>query len=234
MLQTLHDFPRGKKEGTLMYYAPLNFSNVYPDLRDVDAAYHATAIFTWSNLWNTEKMDAVPKEYTDFLKPEYKDKLVLTYPNDDAVLFAFDLMYVASTFPPSPPKNDPLTSPHSMQKYGTAWFDALLQNPHWVRGTATLATLIASPNTSYTITFTTTIGIQSQPLLNISYPIELIFVSWPQTGAILKDAPHPKGAKLLRCFLISEEYQRVAGSWSNPMAFGVWIGERGYVERLRF
>jgi ABC-type Fe3+ transport system substrate-binding protein len=34
-----------------------------------------------------------PKEYTDFLKPEFKNKLVLTYPNDDdAVLYQFNLM----------------------------------------------------------------------------------------------------------------------------------------------
>ena len=34
-----------------------------------------------------------PKEYPDFLKPEFKDKLVLTYPNDDdSVLFQFNLM----------------------------------------------------------------------------------------------------------------------------------------------
>ena len=36
-----------------------------------------------------------PKEYTDFVKPEFKDKIVLTYPNDDdAVLYQFDLMCV--------------------------------------------------------------------------------------------------------------------------------------------
>lgn len=94
MLQTLHDFPRWKREGALLNYAPINFSSIYPDFRDVDAAYHAIAVFGWSNLWNTNKTAATPKEYIDYLAPEYKDKLVLTYPNDDdAVLFAFDLMY---------------------------------------------------------------------------------------------------------------------------------------------
>jgi ABC-type Fe3+ transport system substrate-binding protein len=35
----------------------------------------------------------VPKEYTNFLKPMFKGKLVLTYPNDDdAILFQFNLM----------------------------------------------------------------------------------------------------------------------------------------------
>jgi len=37
----------------------------------------------------------VPTAYKDFIKPEFKDKIVLTYPNDDdAVLYQFELMYV--------------------------------------------------------------------------------------------------------------------------------------------
>ncbi|KAJ5022576.1 hypothetical protein J3E73DRAFT_373857 [Bipolaris maydis] len=38
-------------------------------------------------------MKDAPVEWGDRLRPEFKDKLVLTYPNDDdAVLYAFDLM----------------------------------------------------------------------------------------------------------------------------------------------
>jgi len=49
----------------------------------------------WAIIWNTMYIDDAdaPKEYPDFLKPEFKDKLVLTYPNDDdSVLFQFNLM----------------------------------------------------------------------------------------------------------------------------------------------
>lgn len=51
-------------------------------------------ILAWSNTVNTAYLNTtVPVEYTDYLKPEFKDKLVLTYPNDDdAVLYQFDLM----------------------------------------------------------------------------------------------------------------------------------------------
>jgi len=51
-------------------------------------------IIGWSNLWNVNFINgSEPKEYTDYLKPEFKDKLVLTYPNDDdAVLHQFNLM----------------------------------------------------------------------------------------------------------------------------------------------
>jgi ABC-type Fe3+ transport system substrate-binding protein len=42
-----------------------------------------------------DKTSTMPTSYEDFTKPEFKDKIVLTYPNDDdAVLYQFDLMYV--------------------------------------------------------------------------------------------------------------------------------------------
>ena len=41
------------------------------------------------------KTSTKPTSYADFTKPEYKDKIALTYPNDDdAVLYQFELMYV--------------------------------------------------------------------------------------------------------------------------------------------
>ena len=44
---------------------------------------------------NMNKTSTMPTSYQDFTKPEYKDKIVLTYPNDDdAVLYQFELMYV--------------------------------------------------------------------------------------------------------------------------------------------
>lgn len=142
-----------------------------------------------------------------------------------------------------------------MQQYGYAWFDSLLaQNPRWVRGTATPVTLIGAPNTSYVASFSSSIGVQSSPPLNVSFPSEGTFVTWPQTGAILKDAPHPEGAKLLHNFILGNEYQAASGGWSvrsdlpppqglpdimnmpgtNPTTFKEWMMDRAKVERLRF
>jgi hypothetical protein len=46
-------------------------------------------------LWNKDKIPERPKEFEDLLHPEYKNKLVLAYPNDEyAILYAFDLMHV--------------------------------------------------------------------------------------------------------------------------------------------
>jgi ABC-type Fe3+ transport system substrate-binding protein len=47
---------------------------------------------------NMNKTSTTPTSYEDFTKPEFKDKIVLTYPNDDdAVLYQFELMYVPHT-----------------------------------------------------------------------------------------------------------------------------------------
>lgn len=93
ILQTLHDYPRWKKEGALLNYAPKNFDKIYPVFKDKDAAYSGVYIFAWSIQSNTNKTTTVPTTYSDFIKPEFKDKIVLTYPNDDdAVLWQFDLL----------------------------------------------------------------------------------------------------------------------------------------------
>lgn len=94
-LQTVHDFPRWEAEGALMHYAPAGFDMLYPPMRDVRAAFYGILTVGWSGKWNTDKLPGIeaPIEWEDWLRPEFKDKLVLTYPNDDdAVLYAFDLM----------------------------------------------------------------------------------------------------------------------------------------------
>ncbi|PNH26443.1 hypothetical protein BJF96_g10255 [Verticillium dahliae] len=174
-------------------------------------------------------------EWDDYLQPELKNKLALTYPNDDdAVLYAFDLI---------------------LQRYGVAWFDALLaQNPRWVRGTATPNTILSAANTTQAATFTSSIGYQAPTGINITLPEQGFFVSWPQTAAIPKDAPHPEGAKLLHSYILSPEYQQLQG-WSvrrdvplpdgfpwgaletlnstNTAAFMDWMMDREEVGRLR-
>ncbi|KAI1639506.1 ABC transporter [Biscogniauxia mediterranea] len=234
ILQTLQDYPRWDSEGALLHYAPLNFYDIHPDFRDVRAAWYGVSVFGWSFIWNTDKLDVAPTEFDDFLKPEFKDKLVLTYPNDDdAVLFAFDLI---------------------MQQYGYGWFESLLaQNPRWVRGTATPVTLLAAANSTASATFTSSVGLAPPAPLNVSLPTEGTFVSWPQRAAIFKDAPHPEGAKLLHNFLLTEEHQTALGSWSvrkdlpapagyagimdtkatNPTEFERFMGNRERIERLK-
>ncbi|KAM0276898.1 hypothetical protein ACHAQH_006270 [Verticillium albo-atrum] len=238
ILQTLQDYPRWADQGALLNYAPLGFDAIDGAYKDsATAAYYGVFHLAWQLFWSTSKLPNVTiTELDDFLRPELKNNIVLTYPNDDdAVLFAFELI---------------------LQKHGIKWFDALLaQNPRWVRGTATPLTLVLTPNTTEAATFTTFGGFGGIPGSNYSLPTKTQFVSWPQTAAILKDAPHPEGAKLLHSFMLSPEFQQMMG-WpvrrdvpvaegfsqpevkdipsTNPAAFGRWMADRTRVERLRF
>jgi ABC-type Fe3+ transport system substrate-binding protein len=142
----------------------------------------------------------------------------------------------------------------SIQELGQEWFDALLaNNPRWVRGTATPGTLIRAVNSSSAVTFTSGYSFTDQLPVRYALPSDAKFVTWAQTGAILKDAPHPEGAKLLHSFILSDEYQS-GRSWSvredipvsegaetilqqpgtDAPAFAQFMSDRGHVERRRF
>lgn len=100
ILQTLHDYPRWASEGALLDYAPLGYDQILSEFKNNEtAAYYGLFIIAWVGQWHSGKLPNIqaPVEWEDWVKPEFKDKLVLTYPNDDdAVLFAFDLMLVTS------------------------------------------------------------------------------------------------------------------------------------------
>lgn len=143
----------------------------------------------------------------------------------------------------------------SMQQLGTKWFDDLLkQNPRWVRGTATPLTILSGANYSQSATFTSFGGFNPGENVKIYFPTDANFVSWPQTAAILKNAPHPESAKLFHNFLLSSEYQKTVplsarqdinsseSSYhdimhtphTNPTAFARFMSDRVTVERARF
>ncbi|KAL1413289.1 hypothetical protein Q8F55_001045 [Vanrija albida] len=236
ILQTLHDYPRWDSERALLRYRPAGFSAIDNAYKDPWGAWYGVYVYSWSFVSSTAKTNATLAAWDDFLAPELRDKLVLTYPNDDdAVLYLFDLL---------------------LRAYGEEWLDRLLaQNPRWVRGTGTPALMVANASYPYAATFTSDVGWAAPPGLRVAKPSVGPFVSWAQTAAILQDAPHPEAAKLLHNYILSPEYQNGTGwqvrrdlplpdgfPWApledmhntNPVDFARWMQDRGRVERLRF
>ncbi|KAF5025377.1 hypothetical protein F66182_2542 [Fusarium sp. NRRL 66182] len=237
ILQSVHDFPRWSEDGLLRRYAPNGFSNIYPALRDKKATWYGLWVSSWTGAWNKEKLLDVdpPKEWEDWLRPEFKNRLVLTYPNDDdAVLFAYHLI---------------------LEQYGTAWLDRLLeQNPRWVRGAQTPRTLVRNESSPYAAYFAASGGWTKEHPIIFSRPKQGKYVTWPQTAAILRDAPHPQGAMLLHNFILTYEFQLNMTRWpvrrdvpspsglpylwlensTDPTEFGRFMDDRALVERVRF
>ncbi|TDZ24037.1 hypothetical protein Cob_v003108 [Colletotrichum orbiculare MAFF 240422] len=195
ILQALQDYPRWDAQGALLRYAPNNHLKVLAPFRHTHAAYYGFSMNAWSTVWNTQKLENPPREWPDFLRPEYKDKIVLTHPSDDdAIAYIFYLV---------------------MQQYGPEWFDGLLANtPRWIRGTGSPLAVLRQPNSAQSVTFTASICLRASGSLNAAFPAEGLFVSWPRSVAIFKDAPHPEASKLFAHFLLDDAFQNNLTQWS--------------------
>ncbi|MFC5148806.1 ABC transporter substrate-binding protein [Streptomyces aureoversilis] len=227
-LQTLDDFPRWKKEGALEKYKPVGWNKVYDQVKDKDGYYTGLFFIAFANVTATTLGDNAPVEAQDFLKPEFKNKLVFTYPNDDdAVLYYFKQL---------------------TDKYGTDYLKKLLaQNPKFVRGTADASGLVGTGD--YVANFGSSGS--SSGLSRTSIPEKSPWVAWPQTGAILKDAPHKAAAKLYLSWILSKQGQQ--NRWSartdvatpagrkgifdypnmNPLGLGAFMSDRAALDRYK-
>ncbi|MEI4483232.1 MULTISPECIES: ABC transporter substrate-binding protein [unclassified Phyllobacterium] len=236
-LQTLHDFPRWKKDGVLMPYKPAGWEAIYKDFRDKDGAYTGIFVDAFSNLVNSKLLpkDKWPTEAKDYLRPEFKGKLVVTYPtDDDAVLFWFKQV---------------------VDKYGWGYVaEFAKQEPMYVRGTQAPTDDVESGKA--VATFTTDGGLIpfEGTVSRFVLPKEDPFVAWAQQAAIFKKAKHPESAKLYLNWLLEKKTQsEIWYMWSvrtdvpapkgykpiweykntDPKAFATFMADRAAVERFR-
>lgn len=237
-IQTLQNFPRWKREGVLQPYKPLGWDKVYPPFKDEDGAFTGVFVDAFSNLVNTrllpdEKM--WPREARDYLRPEFKNRIVTTYPtDDDAVLFWFKQV---------------------VDKYGWGFVSAFAgQNPIYVRGTQAPSDMVESGQAAVTFSTDGSLVPADGAITRFVLPKDDPFVAWPQQAAILKGAKHPEAAKLYLSWLLDKETQaKVWYMWSvrtdvppptgykpiwdyrngDPTAFGKFLADRGAVERFR-
>ena len=92
IFQTLQDFVRWKAEGQLLPYKPPGFDAIDQSFKDADGAFYGVMVNAMPYMSNTQHVAAadVPNAAPDFLKPQFKGRMVTPYPaDDDATLWLF-------------------------------------------------------------------------------------------------------------------------------------------------
>jgi ABC-type Fe3+ transport system substrate-binding protein len=200
IFQTLQDYDRWNRQGVLMAFKPQGWDQIDPSFKDPEGHFVGVAVNALSYAYNTTAVDRarLPVQALDFLKPEFKGKVITCYPNDDDVT-----LYLYYTI---------------VQKYGWEFMDKYMANdPKWIRGHLGVARAVASneANVSFDTMTNVSLGIKrrGQPT-DIAFSTADPLPIWPQTTAVFKDAPHPNAAKLYITWFLAPEQQKRIGTWS--------------------
>ena len=145
------------------------------------------------------KPENAPKSALDFLKPEFRGKMIACYPHDDdATLYIFYTL---------------------MKKYGASYIDKYIANqPNWVQGHLGVSRSVAAGKDLVTIDATTSTILN---LKKAGQPIEYAFSKvdpipiYYSTAGIFKNAPHPNVAKLYMSWILQREQQSRIGTYSS-------------------
>lgn len=197
-LQTLHDFDDWAARGLLLPYKAIGWQQVPAAYKDPQGRFTGLFMLTFANSYNKNLVSAenAPRDYADFLKPEFRNRIIITYPHDDdAVLYVFDKI---------------------VQKYGIGFIEKLQANGvQWVRGTQTPRDAVEAGK--YAVSTGTSGNFVPVESANIRFvlPTNDPFLTWAQTGAIFKDARHPAAAKLYMSWMLS------LPNSSNPRQFPI-------------
>ena len=117
VFQTVQDFVGWNKRGLLLRFKPEGFEAIGAGAKDRDGAWIAVNANPLFYGYNTELVaaDDVPKSALDFLKPQFKGKLISAYPaDDDATLYDFYTI---------------------VRKYGWGYMDRYMaQQPKFIQG----------------------------------------------------------------------------------------------------
>ena len=198
LLQTAQDFVRWKGEGRMLAFKPQNFDAIHPSFRDPDGAFIVWYVGTLSYAYNTREVKSPPQSALDFLKPEFRGKMIACYPHDDdATLYLF----------------------HTLErKYGSDYIDKYLANaPNWVQGHLSVSRSVAAGTNLVTLDATTSTILN---LKKAGQPIEFAFSQvdpipiYYSTAGIFKEAPHANVAKLYLTWVLAPEQQRRIGTFS--------------------
>ena len=110
ILQTVSDFYDWKKAGVLAQYRPEGSEFIDQTFKDPDGYFTGIFVTAVAYAYNPQlvKPDNVPKSAMDFLKPEFKGKMISCYPHDDDIT-----LYLFYSI---------------VKRYGWDWMDKYLAN----------------------------------------------------------------------------------------------------------
>ena len=199
-LQTVQDFVRWNRMGAIQPFKPDGFDAIGPEFKDAGGAFVATNVNPISYAYNPTLVAAadVPTSALDFLKPQFRGKVVTCYPaDDDATLFLF---YTLS------------------EKYGWAFVERYMATePAFVQGHLGVLQWIAAGRRALTFDCSTHTGTDMKAA---GQPIEVVFSAtdptpiFYNTAGIMRAAPHPNAAKLYVNWVMSREQQIGTRNWS--------------------
>src|SRR5262247_3296192 len=201
LFQTAQDFVRWKGQGRMLAFKPDGFAAIDASFKDPDGAFIVWYVGMLSYAYNTQqvKPENAPKSALDFLKGEFRGKMIACYPHDDdATLYLFHTL---------------------AKKYGSDYIDKYLANgPNWVQGHLSVSRSVAAGTNLVTLDATTSTILN---LKKAGQPIEFVFSRvdpvpiYYSTAGIFKDAPHPNVAKLYLSWVLAPEQQSRIGSFSS-------------------
>jgi ABC-type Fe3+ transport system substrate-binding protein len=187
--QTIQDYRRWDKAGALLHFKPEGFDKVLPSMKDKNGAWVAVNAIPMLYGYNSEKVPQanVPKSARDFLKPEFRGKVVTVYPtDDDATLYNFDLI---------------------VRKYGWNYMKEYMANePYFIQGHRDVAARLRS-GASFVSFDNSAVPRGTLKIVMSEKDKTAVFFT---AGGILKKAPHPNAAKLFMTWLLSEEHRNPA------------------------
>jgi len=198
--QTVQDFVRWKKDGALLKFKPDGWSQIQPAFKDPNATFVGVAVNAHPYAYNSKKLRPaeVPKSALDFLKPQFRGKIVSAYPqDDDATLYAFYSI---------------------TRKYGWKYWDRYMaQQPNFIQGHLGVARAVSAGDSLATLDTIASISLAEKAdgkPQEIAYSRTDPLPIWPLTAGIFKQAKHSYAARLFLTWYLSVENQAALGTWS--------------------
>jgi ABC-type Fe3+ transport system substrate-binding protein len=201
ILQTVSDFHDWKKAGVLAEFRPPAYDAIDLTFKDPDGRFIGVFVTAVSYAYNPQLVKAgdVPKSALDFLKPQFKGKMISCYPHDDDIT-----LYLFATI---------------VKRYGWDWMDKYLANgANFIQGHLGVSRSISAGDSMVTIDSNPNLSLREK---KAGKPMAIAFSEvdptpiWAQTAATFKDSPHPNAARLFLSWLLEKEQQtKQIDTWS--------------------